>query len=222
MTDGPSDNPDQMQLARAGLVLGLRQRGITHPELLRAFEAVPHELFVPEEYAEYAYRQGSLPIGCGQSITSPLILGELLAVLEPWGAGTILEIGTGSGYGTALLSRMARRVFSMERHGQLVRAALARWETLRISNIVVLHEDGLRGWPSRSAFDRILLTGSVSEVPEAVTNQLADDGVLVAAVGPPDGRQAILRIERADDEFIASEKGRIRLPPLASGKSRAF
>ena len=208
--------------ARAGLILNLRQHGVTDPEILRAFETVPHERYVPPDYAEYAYRESSLPIACGQSITAPGILAQLLVPLAPQGVNKVLEVGTGSGYSAALLARMARRVFSIEKYRTLASSAQARWQAEGITNVVGLHEDGLLGLEQQAPFERILLTGSVSEVPEDLVEQLADGGIAVMAVGAPADRQAILRIERADDSFVETEAGTVRLAPLSPGRSRTL
>lgn len=206
--------------ARAGLILNLRQLGVTDPEILRAFETVPHEKFVPEDFGEYAYRESSLPIECGQSITAPGLLAQLLVPLAPQGTNKVLEVGTGSGYSAALLSRMARRVFSIEKYRVLASNAQARWQALGYTNIIGLNEDGLLGLEQQAPFERILFTGSVGEVPEDLVEQLGDGGIAVMAVGAPSDRQAILRIERADDSFIETEMGTVRLAPLSPGRSR--
>ena len=208
--------------ARAGLILNLRQLGVTDPEILKAFETIPHERFVPEDYLEYAYRESSLPIECGQSITAPGILAQLLVQLAPQGTNKVLEVGTGSGYSAALLARMARRVFSIEKYRTLAAAAQARWREEGMSNIVGLHEDGLMGLEQQAPFDRILLTGSVSEVPDDLVEQLADGGIAVMAIGAPADRQAILKIERVDDDFVETEVGSVRLAPLSPGRSRSL
>lgn len=208
--------------ARAGLILHLRQAGVTDPDILRAFEQVPHELFVPQAYAEYAYRESSLPIECGQSITSPTILAQLLVQLEPQGANKVMEVGTGSGYSAALLSRMARRVFSIEKFRTLASLALSRWQAAGFINIVGLHEDGLHGLEQQAPFDRILLTGSVPEPPSELYEQLTDGGIAVLAVGAPSERQVVLRVAREDDTFIETEVGAIRLAPLSPGRSRSL
>lgn len=208
--------------ARAGLILNLRQHGITDPDILRAFETVPHERFVPDDYAEYAYRDSSLPIECGQSITAPGILAQLLVQLAPQGSNKVLEVGTGSGYSAALLARMARRVFTIEKYRTLASLAQARWQAEQMTNVVGLHEDGLLGLEQQAPFERILLTGSVSEVPEDLVEQLGDGGIAVMAVGAPAERQAILRIERVEDSFIETEAGTVRLAPLSPGRSRTL
>lgn len=208
--------------ARAALILHLRQLGITDPDILRAFEQVPHELFVPEAYAEYAYRESSLPIECGQSITSPTILAQLLVHLDVQGANKVMEVGTGSGYSAALLSRMARRVFSIEKYRMLASLALGRWQKAGFNNIVGLHEDGFFGLEQQAPFDRILLTGSIAEVPEDILDQLADGGIAVFALGAPAERQMILRVVREDDTLIETEVGSVRLAPLSPGRSRSL
>lgn len=219
---GDGDSVTELWEARAGLILNLRQLGVTDPDILRAFETVPHERFVPEDYSEYAYRDSSLPIECGQSITAPGILAQLLVQLAPQGAGKVLEVGTGSGYSAALLGRMARRVFTIEKYRTLAARAQARWQGESMTNIVGLHEDGLLGLEQQAPFARILLTGSVGEVPEELMEQLADGGIAVMAVGPAAERQAILRIERVEDSFIETEAGSVRLPPLSAGRSRTL
>ncbi len=217
--DGPIEFTD-VQMARASLILSLRQHCITQPDILRAFESVPHEAFIPKDYAEYAYREGSLPIACGQSITSPSIFAAMLVALEPANSGKLLEIGTGTGYSAALLARLAKRVFTLERHQELAHIAQTNWGQLSISNIVGFHLDGLLGLAGHQPFDRILLNGAVAEVPEILLEQLADGGVLVAPVGAAGERQTVTRIERADDDFVTTEHGSVRLAALVPGKSR--
>ena len=221
MEPGP-EQTDMFVEARAGLILALRQLGITDPALLRAFEQVPHEHFVPDDYSEYAYREVSLPIACGQSITNPAHIAAMLSLLEPQGTGKILEVGTGSGYSAAILSRMARRVFSLERYRTLATQAHAVWSALGFNNIVGLHEDGLNGLVQQSPFDRILLTGSVAEPPESLLDQLVDGGIAVVPIGPPSEKQVLVRYERADDVLLETEHGSIRLAPLVPGRSRAL
>lgn len=216
------DDTGELFTAKAGLVLALRSIGITDHRLLNAFEATPHEVFVPDDYSAYAYKDASLPIGCGQSITSPLVLARMLALLDPFGTSKVLEVGTGTGYSAALLSRMTRRVFSVERHEELAREASARWSAIDASGIIGFHQDGLVGLAQQAPFERILLTGSVEEVPVVLLDQLADGGTLVAPVGPPDERQVLLRLVREEDELVESEHGAVRLAPLVHGRSRAL
>jgi len=217
--DGPLEFTD-IQMARASLILSLRQHGIMEPEILRAFESVPHEVFVPEEFAEYAYRDGSLPITHGQSITSPLHLATMFVALDPYKANKVLEVGTGSGYSAALLGYMARRVFTLERVKELARTAERNWAKAGSAGVIGFHEDGLVGLEAQQPFDRILLSGSVEEIPQALLEQLTDGGILVAPVGMAEDKQTITRIVRAGDRYVASDHGQIRLAELISGKIR--
>lgn len=214
--NGADGGDDGLFVARAGLILALRGLGITDRKLLDAFEAVPHERFVPNDFVDYAYKDASLPIGGGQSITSPMILARLIAVLDVADTAKLLEVGTGSGYSAMLLSRFARRVFSLEKDRSLLAAAVSRWRDLAADNIVGFVADGLNGLPHMAPFDRILLTGSVAEVPEALIGQLADEGILVAAVGPAGERQTITTVQREGASFLIAEHGTVRLPPLSS------
>lgn len=221
MTDGGPPEFSDIQMARASLILKLRQHGVMDADILRAFEVVPHEIFVPEGYHEYAYREGSLPIDCGQSITSPTILAAFLVALEPAGTVKTLEVGTGSGYSSALLARMCKRVFSLERFAELAHTAQQNWIRASIGNIVGFHMDGLSGLEAHSPFDRILLNGAVSDIPSILADQLTDGGILVTPVGLPEDRQIVTRVERVGGNFVVSEHGQVRLAPLIPGKSRA-
>jgi protein-L-isoaspartate(D-aspartate) O-methyltransferase len=209
------DRDDRFFVARASLILALRSLGITDHKLLEAFESVPHEVFVPDDYLDYAYKDASLPIGNGQSITSPLMLARLIAVLDVADTAKLLEIGTGSGYSAMLLSRFCRRVFSLEKDRQLMAAAVRRWRELGADHIVGFVKDGLSGLPNMAPFDRILLTGSIPALPERLAGQLTDEGILVAAVGPATERQTITTVQREGSELVIAEHGTVRLPPLS-------
>lgn len=212
---------ETIQNAKASLILKLRQHGIVNNAILRAFEIVPHEAFIPREYLAYAYRDKTLPIAHSQSISSPTHLADLLVALEPEGAEKILEIGTGSGYSAALLSTMAKRVFTLERIGELANLAEKNWMKAQINGVIGFNLDGLLGLAGHQPFCRILLGGSVIEISQSLLDQLADGGILVGAVGKADERQIITKVERVRDNFLYSEHGFIRLAPLISGKYRA-
>ncbi|TDQ66232.1 protein-L-isoaspartate(D-aspartate) O-methyltransferase [Maritalea mobilis] len=217
------DEPLNLEWAKASLVLSLRQKGITQRAVVNALESTPHELFLPADYAEYAYKDCALPIECGQSMTSPVKVAHMLSKLQfDETLPKILEVGTGSGYATALLSRFAKRVFTIEKYGTLLRLAQERWEHLKLSNIVSQHGDGLTGWELQSPFDRIILTGSVQQVPRQLLDQLVDGGLLLAPVGAPNELQQLTRYERLGDQFVEDVVGTIRLAPLLSGKSQTL
>lgn len=207
-------------VARAELLLALRSSGLTDRDLLKAFEQVPHEVFVPDDFKDYAYKDAALPLGFAQSILSPHALARLFNPLDASGVRRALLVGTGSGYSSAVLGQLARRVFSLERHWELLQGAEARWRATGIANIVGLHADGLNGYAPQAPYDRIVLSGSVEEVPGILVRQLAVGGILVAAVGPSTGRQTITRMVRGPSDTMVSEHGTIRVAPLAVGKMR--
>lgn len=218
-----SDDEQNLDWARASLVLQARQTGIMDGHILKALESVPREAFVPDEYIEHAYRDVSIPLDNHQSMISPIKLARMLVALDLADMPTkVLEIGTGSGYGTALISKLCKRVFTVERDRHLLRAATACWKKVGISNIVEANEDGLAGWSHQAPFSRIILNGSVQQVPIEIIEQLSEDGVLVAAIGAPSEVQKISKIIKVDGQLDTSVMGTIRLPALKSGKSTAL
>ncbi|MGJ8529656.1 protein-L-isoaspartate(D-aspartate) O-methyltransferase [Maritalea sp.] len=214
-----ADEDQNLDWARASLVLQARQSGIMNAHILKALETVPRELFVPAEYIEHAYRDVSLPIAEHQSMISPIKLAKMFNALELEERPIkVLEVGTGSGYSAALLAQMCKRVFTVERHRSLSRAAAQSWKRLKISNIIEHHGDGLDGWALQSPFPRIILTGSVSTIPASILEQLEEGGTLVAAVGEPKSVQKITKFTKVDGELDQISLGEIRLQPLVPGK----
>jgi protein-L-isoaspartate(D-aspartate) O-methyltransferase len=180
----------------ARLLLHLRQEGVTDPRVLTAMETIDRAAFVDDpELAPLAFEDAMLPIPCGQVILRPAATGHLLQALAlpEDGSARVLLVGFGSGYTAALLVSLSAEVCALDRYGQLVREGAARLELLGIANVTVRQEDGLMGWPEPRLFDRILLAGTVSEVPEAVLSQLAPGGRLAAVVAGGAGR-AILSL----------------------------
>jgi len=218
-----SGDEQNLDWARASLVLQARQAGIMDSQILKALESVPREVFVPAEYIEHAYRDVSIPLDHHQSMISPIKLAKMLAALDLSETPTkVLEIGTGSGYATTLISKMCKRVFTVERDRLLLRGATAHWKSLGISNIVEANEDGLEGWNHQAPFSRIILNGSVQQIPESIANQLEEGGILIAAIGTPNEVQKITRLIKTDGQLDISEIGTIRLQALKSGKSTAL
>lgn len=175
----------------ARLLLHLRQEGVTDPRVLTAMETIDRAAFVDDPaLAPLAFEDALLPIPCGQVILRPAATGHLLQALAlpEDGSARVLLVGFGSGYSAALLASLSTEVCALDRYGQLVREGQTRLERLGIGNVTVRQEDGLMGWPEPRLFDRILLAGSVSEVPEAVLAQLAPGGRLAAVAARREGR----------------------------------
>lgn len=218
---GPRDRIEAEQ--RAEFQLFLRQRGIRSKAVLRALETVPRSLFVPEHLLEHAYADRPLPISCGQTISQPFLVAYMTEQLELDGTHKVLEIGTGTGYQTAVLARIARRVYTIDRYRTLVAAAEARFQALRIANITAMPGDGTQGWPAQAPFDRIIVTAAADHVPRALTDQLAPGGIMLIPVGPQMGEQRLMRIEKAADGTL-SEKSLmpVRFVPLVAGRAASL
>jgi len=164
------------------LVMALRSAGISDNAVLAAIERTPREHFVPADLLDQAFENTPLPIDCGQIISQPLLAAAMTQALELHDRCKVLEIGTGSGYQAAVLARLSRRVYTVERHRTLVRKAQILFEKLRLCNIVPRIGDGLAGWPEQAPFDRIVMTAAVGECPVALLDQLKPGGLCVAPV----------------------------------------
>ncbi|AMW35223.1 protein-L-isoaspartate(D-aspartate) O-methyltransferase [Haematospirillum jordaniae] len=200
-----------MRDARAArLIMDLRQAGITDTRLLKAIELVPRNLFVDSTLETEAWEDRALPIGCGQTISQPLVVAAMTQALDTKEGHKVLEIGTGSGYQAAVLARLCRRIYSLERHRDLYLAAEKRFTSLGLSNVTPRIGDGWRGWPEQAPFDRIIVTAAASEVPCALTEQLAPSGVLVIPVGPEFGIQQLWRYVK--DPVTGCLNGEILFP----------
>lgn len=169
--------------ARA-LIDELRREGIRDENVLSALEKIPREIFVNAPFTHAAYANTALPIACGQTISQPFVVAYMTEALAIAPSARVLEIGTGSGYQAAVLSHLCQRVYTMERHKPLLDAAGQRLHALGIENVVARLGDGHLGWPEEAPFDRILVTAATPEVPPALLEQLAPDGVLLAPLGP--------------------------------------
>jgi protein-L-isoaspartate(D-aspartate) O-methyltransferase len=217
---GIIENPEDDRRVRvADLILRLRRAGITDRRLVTAIESVPRDTFVPAESRTEAYAERALPIDCGQTISAPLLVAMMTAALEVGERDKVLEIGTGTGYQTAILARLCRRVYTIDRFRTLVAAAESRFRTLRIGNITTLVGDGTKGWPEQAPFDRIMVTAAGEEVPEALVKQLRLGGIMVLPVGPLDGVQKLLKVVRTESGFDATELADVRFVPLIPGKA---
>src|SRR6202044_1160956 len=178
---------------RMGFQLALRRRGISDQAVLRAMDEVPREYFVAAEFTDSAYADQALPIACGQTISQPYVVGYMTERLEVAPAHRVLEIGTGSGYQAAVLSRIAHDVVSIERYRTLADAARQRLKTLGYGNVTILAGDGFAGAPAQAPFDRIIVTAAADDAPEALVEQLAEGGKMMLPLGPRDGTQHLVK-----------------------------
>lgn len=205
------------------LVMSLRGQGVTDRHVLAAIERTPRGLFVPERFSEHAYDDRALPIDCGQTISQPLVVGLMTQALKMDDRCKVLEIGTGSGYQAAVLARLARRVYTIERYRTLAREAEGRFGELRLTNITPRIGDGTKGWPEQAPFDRIIVTAGAPVRPEPLLDQLKPGGIAVVPVNNDNGTQTLIRYHRGEDGTF-SEEGLmdVRFVPLVEGEAKAL
>jgi protein-L-isoaspartate(D-aspartate) O-methyltransferase len=190
-------------------------RGIEGARLLDAFRAVPRELFVPEGVREFAYEDGPLPIEAGQTISQPYIVALMIEAAGIAPGDRVLEIGAGSGYAAAVMSRVASEVIGVERHAELAGLARERMERLGYGNVRIIEGDGTAGLPAEAPFEAILCAASGSHVPEALRRQLAIGGILVMPVGEPEAVQNLIKVtRRGEEDFEREDLGPVRFVPL--------
>ena len=211
---------DEAGTRRAKLVLGLRSGGVTEPAVLNAIEAIQRDLFVPQLFKERAWEDSALPIACGQTISQPLIVGLMTQALQLKGRHRVLEIGTGSGYQTAVLARLVRYVYTVERYRTLLGEAEARLKALHVQNVISRFGDGHEGWPEQAPFDRVLVTAAPAEEPRRLLEQLKPNGVLVAPVGRGPVQSLLRYVGDGKGAFVKEELGEVRFVPLLSGVAR--
>jgi len=195
----------------------LRARGIANDHVLRAFREVPRERFVPDDLAEFAYDDSPLPIGEGQTISQPYIVASMIEAAEVEPGDRVLEVGAGSGYAAALLSRIAARVFAVERHAVLAREARERAAALGYANLDIIAGDGMEGLPAEAPFDAILVAARGIEVPEALKRQLAIGGRMIIPVGGEDVQQLRCLVRRAEETWDSHDIAPVRFVPLLPG-----
>lgn len=204
------------------LVMALRSAGLSDKAVLGAIERTPRDLFVPQGFQDQAFENRPLPIDCGQTISQPFVVGAMTQALKVDDRCKVLEIGTGSGYQAAVLARLARRVYTVERYRTLSKEAEARFAELRLSNIVQRIGDGALGWPEQAPFDRIIVTAAAPSRPDTVLAQLKPGGIAVAPVqqGP---RQILMRyVSDAEGQVEEEALMDVRFVPLVSGAARAL
>lgn len=206
--------------ARQRLVEELKRQGVTERSVLEALARVPRHEFVEEALRYRAYVNTALPIGLAQTISQPYVVGLMTQLLlTPGRIRKVLEIGTGSGYQTAVLAELVSSVFSVERLRELSRSARERLERLGYHNILFNYGDGMQGWASQAPFDGILVTAAADEVPQALLDQLAPGGRLVMPVGPARAQVLVVVDRQADGRFLRSESGAVSFVPLLAGRA---
>ncbi|GLT14930.1 protein-L-isoaspartate(D-aspartate) O-methyltransferase [Vibrio algivorus] len=197
------------------LVSILQNKGIKDPQLLEVMRSLPREYFLSEAMRHQAYDNNALPIGAGQTISQPYIVAKMTELLNLKPNSRVLEVGTGSGYQTAVLSKMVDHVYSIERIKSLQWDAKRRLKHLDIYNVSTKHGDGWQGWPSKGPFDAIIVTAAASHLPQPLVAQLAEGGVLVVPIG--DEHQELIKIEKKAGECISTLVEVVRFVPLIAG-----
>ena len=204
---------------RARLILELRGCGVADLRVLNAMERVPRELFVPPAFVHQAWANVALPIDCGQTISQPAVVARMTEALQVDDRTRVLEIGTGSGYQTAVLSHLCRRVYTIERHRELLGQAESRLARLRRRNITARPGDGALGWPEQAPFERILVTAAAIDIPPNLSAQLAIGGIMVVPIGDDSASQCIVRVRREETGLDIEELGSVKFVPLISGRA---
>jgi protein-L-isoaspartate(D-aspartate) O-methyltransferase len=213
-------SPDGQDVGRMEFLLALRRRGIGDQAVLRAMDEVPRERFVEADFADSAYADRALPIACGQTISQPYVVAYMTEQLGVRSPHRVLEVGTGSGYQAAVLSRLAREVVSIERYRTLADQARGRLRSLGFDNVEVVVGDGFAGVPDKAPFDRIIVTAAAEQVPPALVDQLADDCVMLMPLGPHDGVQHIVRLTRSPTGLARENLIAVRFVPLLPGQAQ--
>ena len=212
--------PSDEKIQRMEFLLNLRRRGISEQAVLRAMDEVPREHFVSLETVDAAYADQALPIACGQTISQPYVVAFMTERLDVLPEHRVLEIGTGSGYQTAVLARLAKDVVTVERYRTLADNARIRFKTLGFENIDVVDGDGLAGFPERAPYDRIMVTAAAERVPQPLLDQLAEDGIMVLPLGSHAGSQVLVKLTKNKDRIAREDLIAVRFVPLLPGKAR--
>ena len=199
-------------------ILSIRSKGVVDNNVLKALETVNREQFLKGLFAQRAYEDTPLPIDCGQTISQPSIVGLMTQALRITNRDKILEIGTGSGYQTAILSKLARRIYSVERFKPLYKEARAIFRKLQLNNITSVWGDGSQGVVEQQPFDRIIVTAAAEDPPPTLLNQLKIGGIMVIPVGQSDEIQKLIRVERTEKNFKYEDLCDVRFVPLLEGR----
>ena len=200
------------------LLLDLKQQGISDINVLNIIEHIDRSLFIDTNLKEKSNLNVALPIDCGQTISQPLVVAHMTQTLDINKKMRVLEIGTGSGYQSLVLSKLSRFVYTIERHNILLKKAKNLLQSLEINNVFFKHADGGLGWSEQAPFDRIIVTASAPEIPTKLLSQLVDNGIMVIPVGEDNDNQVLKKIIKKGDSFIVKNIMNVRFVPLLEGK----
>jgi protein-L-isoaspartate(D-aspartate) O-methyltransferase len=202
------------------LIMKLRNQGVRDVRVLEAMERIPREIFLPDSFAHHAYADQAMPIACWQTISQPFIVAFMTDRLKVSKRMKVLEIGTGSGYQSAILSLICRRVYTIERYRTLMNDAVERFRLLHLENITAMVGDGAKGWPAQAPFERIIVTAAAPEEPKMLLDQLAPGGIMIVPVDSGQGGQELLRITRTAQGLETEKLLDVRFVPLVEGIAR--
>ena len=205
-----------LDVRKIRLILKLRESGIANSEVLSALETIPREKFIPENYRNQAYENIALPIGENQTISQPYVVAKMTELLEVKNNHKVLEIGTGSGYQCAILSKLARRIYTIERIKNLHEKASKIFDELKLTNIVSKHEDGNNGWIEQIPFDRIIFTAATANITNRIFSHVKENGIIVCPI-IRDNKQVIIKYKRKNDELISEEFDDVLFVPNLKG-----
>lgn len=206
----------------AAFLLRMRASGLDRRELVAAVEATPRSSFVPAQWGGDAWSDRSIPIECGEAIEGVDLQMRVLVALDLNSECRVLEIGTGSGFTSAVMARLAARVLTLDRFRALTQQATRRHETLGLSNIIVRQADGTQGVPAEGPFDRIVVWAAYETLPRGFVDQLSSGGVMVAAIGPGDGVQVMEKLTKVGSRFEREQLAEVRFQPMAAGVAQAL
>ncbi len=206
------------RFGKLDLLLDLKQQGVTDINVLNVIEHIDRSLFIDTNLKEKSNLNVALPIECGQTISQPLIVAHMTQILDIDKRMRVLEIGTGSGYQSCVLSKLSRFVYTIERYNVLLKKAKSLLQSLDINNVFFKHADGGLGWSEQAPFDRIIVTASAPEIPTKLLNQLVDRGIMVIPVGEDNDNQVLKKIIKKGDSFIVKNIMNVRFVPLLEGK----
>ena len=205
-----------LDVRKIRLILKLRESGIANSEVLSALETIPREKFIPENYRNQAYENIALPIGENQTISQPYVVAKMTELLEVNNNHKVLEIGTGSGYQCAILSKLARRIYTIERIKNLHEKASKIFNELQLTNIVSKHEDGNNGWMEQIPFDRIIFTAATKNITNRIFSHIKDNGIIVCPI-IRDNKQVIIKYKRKNDKLTSEEFDDVLFVPNLRG-----